>query len=339
MATDDHLSRLERLTRLREAGALSAEEFDREKAQLLQWHEATVTTASSPEDPENKAMPAQDGEGRAPGKRRWPFAALAGLTLLGGSGWALAHRGGATSSVAMADAAPGVARKASATQSPPTAKPAPSAIRSLPEEKQMDLAFDAVFELGEREMRVTEDAVYTYAKGKLVWASFGPVLIVEGNGEPYPAGLGTLGIFYLREMHGAKFAETGRWPDAVTGSIMGNPPQWKIRRDILDGLVIESTAGGVWQGYVCDAKTLTELTPTGPRSLVTFDSHYDSSGATEDGGQTYDGTIVNVVRNRSFDVRFDGSRLITQHFVRKGTHYVSLPAADGEESKSAIPTC
>ena len=72
---------------------------------------------------------------------------------------------------------------------------------------------------------------------------------------------------------------------------------------------------------------------------MTFDSHYDSSGAAEEGGQSYDGTIVNVVRNRSFDVRFAGSRLITQHFVRKGTHYVSSPAADGEESKSAIPTC
>ena len=337
MATDDHLSRLERLTRLREAGALSAEEFDREKARLLQWHEATTATASAPED---KATPTEDGGERAPGTQRWPFAALAGLTLLGGSGWALAHRGGiTTSSLVMADAGPGVARKAPATQSPPTPKPAPSAIRGLPEEKQVDLAFDAVFGLGEREMRVAEDAVYTYAKGKLVWASFGPVLIVEGNGETYPAGLGTLGIFYLREMPGAKFAETGRWPDAVTGSIMGNPPQWKIRHDILDGLVIESTAGGVGQGYACDTKTLIELTSTGPKPLVTFDSYYDSSGATEEGGQTYDGTIVNVVRNRSFDVRFDGSRLITEHFVRKGAHYVRMPAANGEESESAIPTC
>ena len=334
MVTDDLLSRLERLARLREAGALSPEEFEQEKMRLMGVLDNGPTIASGPED---NAASARSGEGR---KRRWPLVALAGLALLGGSGWALAHRDGRPSSSASgADEAPGPARNAPAANPPPIARPAPSAIRGLPEKEQMDLAFDAVFGPGERAIRVAEDAVYTYAKGKLVWASFGPVLIVEGNGEPYPAGLGTLGIFYLREMPGAKFAETGRWPDAVTGSIMGNPPQWKIRRDILDGLVIESTAGGVWQGYACDAKTLTELTPTGPKPLVTFDSHYDSSGAAEEGRQTYDGTIVNVVRDRSFDVRFDGSRLITQHFVRKGTHYVRMPAADGEESESAIPTC
>jgi hypothetical protein len=120
---------------------------------------------------------------------------------------------------------------------------------------------------------------------------------------------------------------------------MASPPQWKIRQDITDGTVIESTAGGVWQGYACDSKTLTELTPSGPRSLVTFDSHYDSSGAVEEGYQTFDGTIVNVVRNRSFDVRFAGTRTIAEHFVRKGAGYARVPGDNEEMNEGAIPTC
>jgi len=52
-----------------------------------------------------------------------------------------------------------------------------------------------------------------------------------------------------------------------------------------------------------------------------------------------DGTIVNVVRNRSFDVRFTGTRTITQHFERKGAAYVRAPHAGNEMDNNAIPTC
>ena len=337
MTADDHLSRLERLARLRDTGALSAEEFEREKAVLFQQSDAGVTHADEAEE-SPPANPSTETGARA--RRRWPLLVLVGLALAGGGGWALANWTGITASPRATGANLTHDEKPNPSASAPAGKPSPSTLRALPAEKQVDLAFEAVFGSGAREISVPEQAVYTYGKGKVVWGDFGPILIAEGTGdEPYPVALGTLGIFYLREIAGAKFEEVRRWPDAVVGSIMASPPQWKVRQDITDGMVIESTAGGVWQGYACDSKTLTELTPSGPRSLVTFASHYDSSGAVEEGYQTFDGTIVNVVRNRSFDVRFSGTRTITEHFVRKGAGYVRVPGDNEEMNEGAIPTC
>lgn len=218
-------------------------------------------------------------------------------------------------------------------------QPALSLIRALPAQRQVDLAFDAVFGLKEREIHVSDEAVYSYSKGKVVWADFGPVLIVEGSGGSSPVDFGTLGLFYLRETPGPKFEEVRRWPDAVAGGTMGNPPQWKIRTDFADRPVIEATGGGVWQGYGCDTTTLTELTASGPKLLATFASGYSSEGAEGDAGQIYDGTIVNVVRGRSFDVRFTGTRTITEHYVRKGAEYVRVPGKEEEMNESVIPTC
>lgn len=162
---------------------------------------------------------------------------------------------------------------------------------------------------------------------------------MEGSGGSSPVDFGTLGLFYLRETPGPKFEEVRRWPDAVAGGTMGNPPQWKIRTDFADRPVIEATGGGVWQGYGCDTTTLTELTASGPKLLATFASGYSSEGAEGDAGQIYDGTIVNVVRGRSFDVRFTGTRTITEHYVRKGAEYVRVPGKEEEMNESVIPTC
>lgn len=337
MSMDDPLSRLERLARLREAGALSEEEFEREKARLLPGRgdfavPDSNVDAGAPAREERKPKPREG--------RRWPWLLAAGIALAGSAGWALANWSDlGADQVAAAGVAPVRDTKRPSPGPEPGGKPNNSGMRALSEKQQVDLAFGAVFGLGEREIRVSEETVYSYAKGRVLWTDFGPVLIVEGSGEPYPPALGTLGIFYLREVAGPKFEEVRRWPDAAVGSIMGNPPQWKIRRDITDRPVIESTSGGVWQGYACDSITLTELAPGGPRALVTFDSAYDDSGAEGADGQRYDGAIVNVVRNRSFDVRFSGTATIIEHFVRKGARYERVPAADEELNEGLIPTC
>lgn len=337
MSMDDPLDRLERLARLRETGALSEEEFEREKTRLLPGH----SDFAAPDSNADAGAPArQEGKPKPREGRRWPWFLAAGIALAGSAGWAFAN----WSDLGLDPvSAAGVPAAKDGKRPPPGpergTKSANSAMRALPEQQQVGLAFDAVFGLGERNIRVSEETVYSYAKGKVVWTDFGPVLIVEGSGEPYPPALGTLGIFYLREVAGPKFEEVRRWPDAAAGSIMGNPPQWKIRRDIASRPVIESTSGGVWQGYACDSITLTELTPGGPRALVTFASAYDNSGAEGADGQRYDGAIVNVVRNRSFDVRFSGTATIIEHFVRKGARYERVPAADEELNEGLIPTC
>ena len=339
MPADDDLARLERLARLRETGALNDEEFERAKALLFQRDGAPAPIADA--DDNNAQPPAlDDAVPQKAGKRRWPYGLAACLALAGAGGWALAQWSKVQpQEAAAANAGPAGIRSSAASAPAAAPQPAPSLIRALPAQRQVDLAFDAVFGLKEREIRVSEGAVYSYAKGKVFWADFGPVLIVEGSGEPYPLALGTLGLFYLREMPGPKFEEVRRWPDAVAGGMMGNPPQWKIRTDLADRPVIEATGGGVWQGYGCDTTTLTELTASGPQLLATFASSYSSEGAEGDAGQTYDGAIVNVVRGRSFDVRFTGTRTITQRFVRKGGEYVRVPGKDEEMNESVIPTC
>ncbi|MBD3728367.1 MAG: SHOCT domain-containing protein [Sphingomonadales bacterium] len=338
MSTDDDLDRLERLARLRDSGALNAEEFEREKALLLQRDPSLSPTGG---DAENPAQPAEESEAADRHRRRWPLLLIGGLALAGGGGWALAHWAGSAVQPAGPGEAGAATSAAHSTPAPAAGTTAPrSTIRSLPATRQVELAYAAVFGRGARDIAMPDDLVYSYDQGKVVWTDFGPVLLAEGTGnEPYPVALGTLGVFYLREVPGGKFEALRSWPDAIIGSIMANPPQWKVREDITDRPVVESSAGGVWQGYGCDATTLTELTPGGPKSLVTFDSHYDSSGAVEDGFETYDGVIANVVRNRSFDVRFTGTATIVQHFIRKGTGFVRVPAASEEMGESSIPTC
>lgn len=334
MISDDHLERLEKLARLHEAGMLNEAEFERSKALLLQQDRISNEAVDETPGP----APIKDANAR---KRRRLLWAVTAISLAGGGGWALAEwpsERPAYAGVSHIAPAPTNVKKSGLSlqaEAPPDA----SSIRSLSPERQVDLAMDAVFGRGLREIRTPEAAVFTYDKGKVIWTDFGPVLIAEGSGEPYPASSGTLGVFYLREIPGATFVELRRWPDAVMGSIMGNPPQWKVRNDVTSGAVVESSSGGVWQGYACDSTTLTELTETGPRALVTFDSRYDGSGAAYGGNESYQGTITNVVRNRSFDVLFSGTRSITQHFIRKGDQFIRIPEAGEEQGESTIPTC
>ncbi|MGQ7828817.1 hypothetical protein [Altererythrobacter sp. Z27] len=272
-------------------------------------------------------------------KRRWPVLLATGLLLCGGAGWALAGWGEALQtadaySQGMNETEVGGGGADSLASASMT-----SAIRKLSAERQLELAFAAVFGDGKREIHVGEDEALSFAKGKLVWTEFGPVLIAEGNGDSYPSAIGTLGIFYLREVPGPAFEEVRRWPDAVPGSIMGNPPRWTVRHDIANGPVVESTSGGVWQGYACHSTTLTELADSGPVSLITFNSGYDSTGAQGESGERYEGTIANAIRNRSFDVGYTGTNSIIEHYVRNGAEFLRVPASNEEMNESLIPTC
>lgn len=330
------LARLERLARIRESGASSGAEFECENGRLIQRGAGPAQIANDHNGQSSALVAAAE---QRDGKPRWPHWLMVCLVLAGGGGSALAEASqiqpqrAAASSTSAAESSTSVPVREAGSNS------GQSGIRALPEQRQVDLAFDAVFGPGDREIRLQEDAVYRYAHGKLIWADFGPVLIAEGSGEPSPLVNGTLGLFYLREIAGAKFEEVRRWPDAVAGGTMGNPPRWEIRSDIADRPVIEATGGGVWQGYGCDTTTLTELTTEGPKLLATFASGYSSEGAEGDAGQIYDGTIVNVVRGRSFDVRFTGTRTLTEHYVRKGAEYVRVPGKEEEMNESVIPTC
>jgi hypothetical protein len=210
----------------------------------------------------------------------------------------------------------------------------------LPEAQQLARAFDTVF--GSRSGATGGSVLdsYLYSGGQVVWADFGPVLVAKGTRETAtPATAGTLGIFYLRETAGATFAEVRRWPAAIAGSRMGKAPRWAVRSDVASEPVIEANVLGTWQGYACGTTTLTALTAAGPAPLVTFASTYDSTGARGPSGERYRGEIVNVVRDRSFEVRYTGTRTLTARFVRSGPGYDLDATVDESGAPAVIPAC
>ena len=143
--------------------------------------------------------------------------------------------------------------------------------------------------------------------------------------------IGALGIFYLKE-EGGTFRVTRAWPDAIGGSIMGNPPEWKFATGFGPNPVIIATGGGVWQGYRCESTTVTELRPSGPAALVSFNSVYENGGAVADPKkvESITGEITNVQQN-SFDVRFTGTRNFIHHYIRKGDVFIR-PDPAGDEN-------
>lgn len=214
-------------------------------------------------------------------------------------------------------------------------KPSTNAAAGLNEEEQLARAYAAVF--GKRQTTDVESGDFSYSGGKLQRnGTDGLILIAPASHkDSYPVNMGALGIFYLVERNGA-LAAKGQWPDFVGGSIMGNPPEWEIRTDLTDFPVIVSTAGGVWQGYMCQSTSLTELRPEGPVQIADFSSVYSDSGAKADGEPAIDleGKIGTIVRNREFEVNFEGSRSFVQRYVRgaDGT-YTRQPGSED------VPTC
>lgn len=330
MTADNRFDRLEQLNRLREAGALTQEEFDAEKQRLL--HPEPEPVADAP-----LAWASEEPLEAIAQRRRMPWLGLgvAAVALVALGGWGLAEwtRDGVPSAAQQ----PETAAAETTEEEPEPAAEAEATIESLSSDRQLELAYAAVFGSDRTRTLRTDDTSFSYSGGRVLWTRFGPVLVVEGAGEAQRTALGTLGLFYLREVPGPAFETVRQWPDAIPGSVMGNPPEWKARNDLSGTTVIEATGGGVWQGYACDSTSLTELTPTGPVTLVTFESGYNSTGALGDEGESYTGKIGSIVRGRSFEVQFSGTRDFTNRYVRQGDRYTRQPVTDGTDGD--IPTC
>lgn len=326
MISKDQLELLERLSRLRDGGVLNEDDLQREKALVL----------GEDAGPNRPAVAPKGAAGLWGGRRA--VLAVAGVAAVGTAGWGLAHWTIPSPSPHISVKNAVIEAKASATAAPPP-RSTNSQVRSLPATRQLALAFEAVFGRGPRRYDKGNQARYENDNGRLTWTSFGPVLSVEGAGDPSPPVLGTLGIYYLREGPGLGFTVMGRWPAAVDGSIMGNPPRWTIRHDLSRWPVIEAVSGGVWQGYACSTTTLVALSPEGPAAIAVFDSEYSSGGAEGEDSVTYEGRIANVVRDRSFDVQFTGTRDITQHYARRGAKFIRAVPVGTDQADSDIPTC
>jgi hypothetical protein len=315
---------LERLQRLKESGALTDEEFQAEKRRLL-GHETIAP-------PEYQAEP--EAQSRRPlylllGGVALTVAVVAGLWLGNLVGGGETYEGGE---------APIAAENVSAPANLAEPVPQPD-IRTLAPDEQLARAFEAAFgSRGEAAVAVETDGAsetVRFAPGRLIWASFGPVLLSEGKvQDPAHVSAGRIAVHYLKPA-ADRFEVAGSFPSAVVTGSSGQVARWSLSPHFSNWPVVVAEGGGTWQGYSCSWLTLTELRPAGPAQLATVPLAYDDRGAKGDeGARSIQGKILNVVRNQSFDVVYSGSRAFSEHYVRSGDRY---GVAGG--GKSTMETC
>ena len=232
----------------------------------------------------------------------------------------------------------GACRAAEDREAPPEKSAQPALATPVPprsavegNDARLRTAFEAVFRRGNGLLRVSDEVTYRFAPGELVESVDGEFLLTPGSDiNVSPVSTGTLGVFLLQDASDV-LAVTGRWPDAIGGSIMGDPPRWSVSRDFGPRPVVVATSGGVWQGVACETTQLVELTAAGPVALVAFRSLVDQTGASRGAGaaaldavQT-EGTIENITPRQGFDVVFRGTPAFVDHYVWDGTTYVRRP--------------
>ena len=195
-----------------------------------------------------------------------------------------------------------VTAAAAAAGKPKPAAPKPAAAP----EKPIDAAFRAAFgkpgsALLKKQGELKEDVKYT--PGDLVQAPWGPVLLSPGEVEkPSHVNSGKLAIVYLKPSEKGFEVEKKFVPAAETGSF-GKIVEWSVSKSFGDLPIVTVKGAGNWQGYACSTATLIELTPDGPRRLVTMPMTYDNSGAVNGKGATQiNGRIDNIQPKKGFDV-------------------------------------
>ena len=301
----DHVEKLERLQRLRESGAITDAEFEREKAALL-------------------TPPAGEAAATSGQSRMWLAAAAVAIVLAAILAIFFLRResgaeGNESRSANLAEAAaPNANRVAPAPPEP--------AIRSRPQAEQLATAFRAAFGSDRRATRAVEGDTVTYTPGGLRWIGQRAVLVSPGrNGQDCHACSGRLAVHYL-EADGAGLRVTGEWLDGGAGAGWGAPPDWAFSTRLTDEPSLESSSGDMGQGVSCGFVSYYELGPRGPHEVARIQTSYGDGGTimVADGQPetSLEGNIRNVVKGRSFDVVYTGTDRFTEHYVRRGDRYV-----------------
>ena len=219
-------------------------------------------------------------------------------------------------------------------------KPKPAAEKpSAAPEKPLAAAFRAAFgskdsAVLKKQGQLKEDVKYT--PGELVDTSFGPVLLSAGEVEnPSHVNSGKLAIVYLKPSEKG-FEVVRKFVPAAEAGSFGKIVDWSVNRSFGNLPIVTVNGAGNWQGYSCSTATLVELTPDGPKQLVTLPMTYDNSGAVEGKNPTQiNGRIDNIQPGKGFDmVYFAGSKEFKEHYVRSGNAYALAAGA-----KSKMQTC
>jgi hypothetical protein len=321
----ERLDALERLARLRAAGAISAEDYEREKQALLNAGTgagAPPPPITYPPDPyrPNPAPP------RPAGTPAWLWVVLGLIVvaLLAAIGWLLLGTNQSrTEEVSVNRTAPPPPAVNQIAEAPP----APT-IRSRPQPEQLAAAFRAAF--GDRAIRDVDGASITFRPGAISWIGERAVLVSPGtNAEECHACPGMVAIHYL-EPEGAGLRRTGEWLSVATDDY-GAPPEWRLTNELTGRPALRVANGGGNQGIFCDFVEYFDLGPGGPASVARVQTGYTNEG--EEGGFSLEGRMTNIRAGESFDMAYTGYETFTETWRLRGGRF----AFEGAESR--VPTC
>lgn len=294
----DHIEALERLQRLRESGALSDAEFEREKERLLL---PAVATAARPQP------------------WIWIAGGAAALLLVVVLAILLLRREGRTQGNESASANLVTAPAPEASVTAPA--PVEASIRTRPPAEQLAAAFRTAFGRDRSATRRADGATITYTPGGLRWIGDRAVLVSPGrSSEACHACDGALAVHYL-EAEDDGFRVAGEWLNGGGGADWGAAPEWRFSSELSDQLMLRTDTSGGGQGVFCSQVTFHEFAAGGPRAVATVATGMSNTGALGSRGTEIEGRIANVRKNRSFDVVFTGTERFTEHYVMRAGRY------------------
>ncbi|MBN8501451.1 MAG: SHOCT domain-containing protein [Sphingomonadales bacterium] len=320
----NHLDAIERLHRLKEAGALSEAEFAEQKAKLLAHADAPPIAAPSPQPVEPVYTPLPEYEsGPKAGRNLVPYIGwgAGALAVALGLGWMLSG-----------DGAPAPQPLASASEADAAvATEAFAKLRDLPEAEQLRLASLAALGFtGTRKSKDGEQVVITKPL-RVLNLPFATVLLTSTERPDDCHGCaGFVGVYYLKEQNGA-FKVTGKWPEAVSGWAWGMVPDWKISTAYTSNPAIVAEGAFTAQGYTCTGMNIVELTPKGPVESDVIHLSMNNGGAVDpetgltmggDPARDVTGKIVNVRKGKSLQVQISGDENFTESYEMKGGKFV-----------------
>ncbi len=320
---------LERLQRLREAGALTEEEFQAEKRRLL--GHAAETGAAAP-----RWEPVEMIDEEAPRSRTALYIVLGAIglivaiaigVLLGRD--VIGGRAAPESNVTMPQ------NEASADENLIAPAP-PTDVRTMPMQEQLALAFTAAFNAKDQAQVQISGRTFVYHPGRLYWDGDTAVLIAPATGAGGCSDCaGTVGVYYLAAA-GDHFQVTGSWPEAVSGAQWNTIPHWRMISTYTTHAAIWEQGFNRTQDCSSGSASLTELTPSGPVTSgpIRFSYHGKNGLAAILLGDTdIQGHVANIQKDVSFDVIYSGDKQFTETWVKQGDRFV----LQGGESK--MPAC
>ena len=161
---------------------------------------------------------------------------------------------------------------------------------------------------------------WTFRNHQLIETSFGPVLISEGRADGRDmahATSGRLDVTYFSRVGGA-LSVRRRFPNAVTVGSFGAIGEWSLSGRFTSMPVIYASGGFTGQGITEGCTILTEIAPSGPRTIATIPDVYNSEGAGRPPIEDVTGRIGDIVRDRQFTVRYTGTARQVRRYVRRG---------------------